>query len=117
MKKLGIVLLIIIFVIIFAKIMLNIKINSSKEFNVYQTDDILISEIYQTNWNFGGIAENISQTEFETVSIKITQFDKSGNTLGFYSDNTSNLKPGETWEFKIPKCKGMSTYEIEINTY
>ena len=117
MKKLGVILLIIIFVIVLAKVMINIRINSSKEFNVYQTDDILISEIYQTNWYFGGIAENISQNEFETVSIKITQFDSEGNTLGFYTDHVSNLEPGETWEFKITKYKEMTRYEIEINTY
>ena len=59
-----------------------------------------------------GTAKNVSPSNSGYAEVKVMFYDAEGALLDTFLDNTSDLGPGETWDFEI-LCPGIDTDEVK----
>jgi len=64
-----------------------------------------------------GHAKNVGETTIDYAEISVKFYDKDGNVVATFFDNTNNLAPGETWRFKVlyPGEEFPNSYKIQVS--
>lgn len=80
---------------------------------------IWIEKPYPEIGSIIGSIKNISDKEFQTVTVKFILVDDDGNKLDDANCVINNFKPGVTWTFSAPvyetKAAGFKFMGIEVN--